>query len=61
MSMCMRCGNECTCNRYGRVPEELFYIVTKGLKYPPDHKGMCMEKIRVVLDSLREEILQYED
>ncbi len=50
MSICMRCGNNCTCNRHGKIPEELFYICCKNLNYPPNHKGNCMEKIRQVLD-----------
>jgi len=53
MSICMRCGGkggECICNRHGAVPEELFYICCKYINYPPGHKGMCMERIRKVLD-----------
>lgn len=46
----MRCGSNCTCNRHGKVPEELFYICTKNLKYPIGHKELCMERIRQVLD-----------
>ncbi len=50
MSICMRCGSDCTCHRHGTVPEELFYICCKHLKYAPDHKGKCMELIRQILD-----------
>jgi len=46
----MRCGGNCTCNRHGNVPEELFYICAGKLNYPPNHKGVCMERIRKVLD-----------
>ncbi len=52
MSICMRCGGECTCNRHGKVPEELFYLCCKDLKYPVDHKGKTMEAIRKILDDL---------
>jgi len=54
MSICMRCGGDCTCHRHGRADEELFYVCCEGLKYPPDHKGHCMERIRKVLDKVQQ-------
>ena len=54
MSICMRCGGDCTCHRHGRADEELFYVCCEGLKYPPDHKGHCMERIREVLDKVQQ-------
>ena len=50
MAICMRCGGNCTCNRHGKSAEEIFYICYRDLRYPPDHKGKCMELIRKVLD-----------
>lgn len=62
MSICMRCGGDCTCNRHGKVTEELFYACCGDINYPPDHKGRCMEPIRLLLDEYVERrITEYQN